>query len=137
MASILSNPELNRPVDDQMRAMQQKMQDQLDEYKRERERQRRETITYDVIAGRTGRTSPTPRFNLPYLRDYGSPDFYGGNHTCPRCGQDTRYVQFCSPRVMSDSREEQAHRLNFDPDTVVDGEVVDEVLELDRAPDVD
>ena len=111
-----------------MRAIQEQYRKTQADIRAQRERQRRETITYDVLTNRTGRTSDSPRaedrFIPAYLRDSRSAGRYAGDYTCPRCGQDTRYVQYCSPRSMSDSREEQAHRLNFDPDTVIDGEVL-------------
>lgn len=142
LLDILSNPSSAPPVEiDQIRAVLNQYRETQADMRAARERQRRETIIYDVFTNRPDRTSnptrPINRFGPTDFRDSRSAERYAGDHTCPRCGQDTRYVQFCSPRSSGVSSEDKAYRLNFDSDSVIDGEVLDGVVELDRPQDVD
>lgn len=43
-----------------------------------------------------------------------------GNYICPRCREDVRYVHRCI-----------AKKLEFDPETVIDGSVVDEARQIE------
>jgi len=141
---ILSNPSFTPPVDDRMRALQEQYRKTQADVRAVRERQRRETILSEELIGsliRSNDTTPRTSVRFGYspadFRSGRGADIYDRYNICAVCGQDKRYVQYCAPRRSDVPPEDKAHRLNFDSDTVIDGEVLDGVVELDRAPDVD
>jgi len=57
----------------------------------------------------------------------GDVEFGYGPDICPRCGQDRNRVMHCDP----DKHPDKAKRMLFDPDSVVDGSVIDDNRELE------